>query len=269
MASPETTRLPQPETCPHCGGTGWRPVEEADPASGGVRRVMRCSCLLESRPQRLHEAARIPPQYQPCDFQSFATSIYREQPACFQSLQEAKLKAQRFAEEYPVNTESGLLFMGGPGVGKTHLAVAILRRLLDRGFDCLFRDYQDLLKQIQSSYNPQAETSEMKLLEPILAAPVLLLDDLGSIKPSLWVLDTVGYVINQRYSHKRTTLITTNYLDAPVSSAGRGRAGDPDRLADRIGERMRSRLYEICRTVELQADDFRARFKKADYQPLR
>lgn len=275
MAAPEKTRLPDPDasgqTCPLCDGTGWKPVEET-----GVRRVVRCSCVVGARQQRLLDAARIPPQYQSCDFHSFATIIYREQPDFYKSVQQAKLFAERFAEEYPVNAESGLLFMGRSGVGKTHLAVAILRRLLEKGFECLFCDYQELLKQIQASYNPVAQTTEMQVLEPILNAPVLLLDDLGSIKPSLWVLDTVGYILNQRYSHKRTTLITTNYLDVPDTSAtprreraGRGHVMREEELAERIGYRMRSRLHEMCRKVEIQADDFRARFKRADYQPLR
>lgn len=277
MASPEKARLSETQTCPICQGTGWRPVEDAGPEGSG-RRVMRCSCVVEARQPRLFEAARIPPQYQHCDFEHFWTNIY-EQRGYNESLQQAKLLAQRFAEESPVNVECGLLFMGPCGAGKTHLAVATLRRLLEKGLECLYCDYQDLLKQIQASYNPVAETTEMQVLEPILTAPVLLLDDLGSIKPSLWVLDTVGYVLNQRYSHKRMTLITSNYLDPPEgspartgeASAARRRAATgslqrEDSLEDRIGYRIRSRLYEMCRLVHIQADDFRRRVKQADYR---
>lgn len=275
MALPEKTRLPDPEiateACPLCGGTGWKPVEEGGPAGGGagVRRVVRCTCVEAARPQQLFAAARIPSQYQHCDLANFTTSMYPEQHAYRQSLEHARLMARTFADEYPVNEERGLLFLGPSGVGKTHLAAAILRRLVERGFECLFCDYPTLLKQIQDSYNPVAEATEMQLLAPVINAQVLLLDDLGAMKPSAWVLDTVGYILNQRYSHKRTSLITTNFLDAYPPVAGASRAENRDILADRIGARIRSRLHEVCRKIEIHSEDFRERFKKADYQPLR
>jgi DNA replication protein DnaC len=107
---------------------------------------------------------------------------------------------------------------------------------------------------------------------------VLVIDDLGCIKPSDWVRDTIGYILNTRYveaskdlTQPRCTIITTNYLDNPKTE------GEPikqpngkfllpvreDSLAQRIGERMRSRLYEMCRTVEMSAPDFRRAVRQA------
>jgi DNA replication protein DnaC len=155
--------------------------------------------------------------------------------------------------------------MGPPGVGKTHLAVAALKELLARGHAGLFCDYRELLKQIQDSYNPASESTEMRILEPIRNVEILVLDDLGATKPSDWVRDIVGIVLNARYNENRTTLITTNFLDNPPSKGEwaklpGGKAIPPqseDRLDQRISDRMRSRLYEMCRTVEVIAPDFR------------
>ncbi len=112
----------------------------------------------------------------------------------------------------PAPTRDSLL-MGPCGAGKTHLAVAALRQIVLRGHTGLFYDYRELLKEIQGSYNPESQTSELGVLEPVLTADVLLLDDLGASKPSPWALETVGHILNSRYNERRITLLTTNYLD--------------------------------------------------------
>ncbi len=269
------------KVCPQCGDTGWKPVESAEsgaptggPAvdgAGGVRRVVRCDCVAQGGVERRLRTARIPKRYQHCDFDRFYKVT--------KSLAEARFMAERFAQECPGHVEFGLLFMGPCGVGKTHLGVSILRALLGKGVDCLFYDFRELLKEIQASYNPVVQATEMQVLAPVLETEVLLLDDLGASKPSLWVMDTVAHILNTRYNEKRVTLITTNYLDTPIASGARwddtlaDRPDTPtrrgsmreDTLADRIGERMRSRLYEMCQVVSIEGEDYRPAVKKADY----
>jgi DNA replication protein DnaC len=185
-------------------------------------------------------------------------------------LKQASLLTQAFVRDYPGSAEKGLLLIGPSGVGKTHLAVASLKELLRRGHGGLFCDYRELLKEIQASYNPASESTEMAILEPIRNVEVLVLDDLGASKPSAWVLDIIGLVLNARYNERRTTILTTNYFDeaanpepAPQLPGGRRVAVREDALGDRIGARMRSRLYEMCRTVELFAPDFRREVRQA------
>jgi DNA replication protein DnaC len=155
-------------------------------------------------------------------------------------------------------------------VGKTHLAVAALRQIVLRGHTGLFYDYRELLKEIQGSYNPESQTSELGVLEPVLTADVLLLDDLGASKPSPWALETVGHILNSRYNEQRITLLTTNYLDNAdpqvVIRSPSGQAVSPHReesLSERLGGRIRSRLYEMCRTIELFAPDYRKEVRQA------
>ncbi len=144
--------------------------------------------------------------------------------------------------------------MGTCGVGKTHLSVAILRELIEkRGVPCLFYEFGALLKEIQNSYNPVSQTSELKVLAPVIEAEVLVLDDLGATKPTDWVRDTMMQVINTRYNDRRLTIFTTNYC------AEHGQPSD-ETLEDRIGVRLRSRLYEMCRTVLIDGEDYRRKF---------
>jgi DNA replication protein DnaC len=248
------------EDCPLCKGTGWKLVARKDGLPGNV--AVACECGMEERAEKVMERARIPKRYEHCDFESFSTDIGTAQQ--LQSLKHAKLQVEGFLRDYPT-TEQGLLLAGPSGVGKTHLAVAALKELIRRGHGGLFCDYRELLKEIQGSYNAASESTEMGILEPIRTAEVLILDDLGASKPSDWVRDIVSIVLNARYNEKRTTIITTNYVDNPQSEGENTRlpngklvaAIKEDSLEQRIGSRMRSRLYEMCRTVEMNASDFR------------
>lgn len=238
------TPVAPPEVCPQCAGSGWERVEP-----GGTMR--RCRCLDEARVERLLAAARIPKRYEQCNLES-----YIPQNA---SQEKAKTDVMHFLKQYPT-IDVGLLFMGTCGVGKTHLAVALLKRVMlekrDRG---LFYDFRDLLRDIQSSWNSVSQASELAVLRPVLESDVLVLDELGANKPTEWVRDTVAHIINCRYNDKRMTVFTSNYLDKP------SKPGE-ETLTDRIGMRLRSRLYEMCKEVEIQGKDFRYAIKKAGYR---
>ncbi|HZG51908.1 MAG TPA: ATP-binding protein [Pyrinomonadaceae bacterium] len=193
------------------------------------------------------EAARIPRRYAECSLAGY-------QPAHNQGSQlQAVNQAFRLAREYP-SVDRGLLFMGTCGVGKTHLSVAILRELMEKkGVPCLFYEFGSLLKEIQNSYDPVSQTSELRVLKPVIETEVLVLDELGAAKPTEWVHDTMMHIINTRYNDRKLTIFTTNYLDVR-------RTERDETLEDRIGVRLRSRLFEMCRTVRLEGEDYRRRF---------
>jgi DNA replication protein DnaC len=143
--------------------------------------------------------------------------------------------------------------MGTCGVGKTHLSVAVLRGLIEKGVSCLFYECGALLKEIQDTYNPASQASESKLLSPVCEAEVLVLDELGAVKPTDWTRDTMAQVIGRRYNDRRLTVVTTNYPDERLSPHG-------ETFEERVGVRLRSRLYEMCRTVVVDGKDYRRRF---------
>jgi DNA replication protein DnaC len=285
--------MAQPD-CPLCGGTGWKTVEHVAEeekltrgswmkpveGTGALKRVwaVPCDCTGKDRVARAMGRARIPNRYEHCDFDNFDKDIYETGSECAawnRSLEQAKLVTEAFARDYPAGPDTGLLLMGKCGAGKTHLAVAALRQIVLRGHTGIFYDYRELLKEIQGSYNPESQASELGVLEPVLTADVLLLDDLGASKPSPWALETVGHILNSRYNERRITLLTTNYLDrdevasTPAHRGLRLPSGQPvsddreDSLTQRVGNRIRSRLYEMCRTIELFAPDYRREVRQA------
>src|ERR1700677_3012849 len=237
------------EFCPLCEDSGLRLIVQPD----GERYAQPCECRLQLQAARLLKRAGIPKRYEHCTLDTFEPGYGQAD----QSLAAAYMRARQFVTGYPVTTEGcGLLLTGSVGVGKTHLAVGIVQALIfEKGVRALFCDYRELLKRIQESYNAQVASTEVQIL-----------DELGAQKPTDWVWDTVALILNTRYNDKRTTLITTNY---PNAAAALARSADKtiraETLGDRIGERMRSRLAEMCVEVEMRGNDLRQSVKKARF----
>jgi DNA replication protein DnaC len=226
------------DVCPKCFGTGMEIVE-----GKGARP---CECRADVNAVNPFAKVRVPQRYLNCHLNSYNPDKNHE------SQRFAVQHAMRFINEFPA-VDQGLLLMGPVGVGKTHLAVSILKGLTyERGFNCLFYEFGALLKEIQGSYNASTKTSELAVLNPVLTTQVLVLDELGASKPTDWVKDTMAYIINARYNDKKHTIFTTNYLDE--------RRGNEETLEDRIGVRLRSRLYEMCKTIEITGSDYRRNF---------
>lgn len=248
------------EICPICEGSGLEVVRQ-----DGRQFVRDCKCRVQRRAARMLERAQIPRRYENCLLENYDTHF----PSSHRTLAAAHLRARKFVEGYPVETAgTGLLLTGSIGVGKTHLAVGILQALVaERGATGLFYDYRDLLKQVQNSYNRQVAATELEILAPVFEAEVLVLDELGASKPTDWVWDTVAHILNTRYNDRRTTIITTNYPNAaPLGAEPGTRVGmREETLGDRIGERMRSRLQEMCVVIEMQGEDFRQKVKRASF----
>jgi len=223
--------------CPICHGSRWKSVE-----IDGVERVVRCDCWRASMVDGLLRDARIQPRYDRCDLATFEPDT--------DTRRNAYRKAMRFVDAFPV-VDRGLLLRGPQGVGKTHLAVGILKEVIrTKGARGYFYETREFLRIIRDTYNRSVSETEMSVLSPVLNADLLVLDDLGAERTSEWVQETLGLVVNTRYNAKRPTIFTTNLVDSADST-------DPSTFIFQLGARTRSRLLEMCEWIEMSGADIR------------
>jgi DNA replication protein DnaC len=239
------------DNCPRCSGTGWifKHVE-------GQEAVVRCSCDEETRAERFAARSGIPPLYANASTENFI--LPKDNPIAHRALAGVMLTVRTYAREYPVVDKPGLMLFGETGVGKTHLAVAALNALIQRGFEGVFFDYQTLLDRIRGSYDRTSGSADKEAYRLALDCEILLLDDLGAHRVTDWVEDIVASIITHRCNHRKPVIVTTN-LPPPGQTSNAAK----DSLADRIGPRAWSRLNEMCKLVPMPAvEDYRVKTRR-------
>ena len=257
-------------------------------ADGGVGRARPCGCKNRELGPRLLAGAGIPPLYRDCTLEGFET--WASRPADQDQLVRARAACQRYVDEFLGEdgrfSERGLLFVGRSGVGKTHLAAAVLSELIRRyRVRGRFVDFTSLVHRIQSTFDPSSDDSKHQVLDPVMDCEVLVLDELGAQRPTQWVRDTLYLILNTRYTRRLPTLFTTNhrlesdsagpaaavdrFTEGPTGFERRVREEVPaapkvDRqlLGHRIPASLLSRLYEMTTIVEIEAPDYRRERKR-------
>jgi DNA replication protein DnaC len=237
--------------CVHCGGSGTILSEN----KSGYSYLSPCGlCGVVRRNVKLYNLACIPAKYA----HVLQVDAGLEPRKINRSLQVAlKYAKEEFVKKYP--TKRGFLLMGPSGLGKTHLAIGTISELtLYHGVRCMFKDFFYLLSELKQAYSEG--TGENQVIMPLIETEVLVIDELGKGRSNEWELNILDQLISKRYNASKKTLITTNYVTYDIAKE----LGEEHEILEvRIGERIASRLYEMCEFMYLEGRDYRKEQKKA------
>lgn len=226
--------------CPHCHGSGWIFSEEK-----GRESVRRCACAQGEILHTRSETANIPPHFIGMELKGYLPEKGNPSQA------KARKLCEKFVEEYPAVTK-GLLLQGPTGVGKTRLLCSVGNMLLKgKHTDVHYIDWNELVREMKSGEDASARDFEAidELIQRLSGAELLLFDEIGASRASPYVEDNIYYIVNRRYNQNRITLFASNFLDQ--------RLGPGEILQERVGLRIRSRLYEMADSIEISGADYR------------
>lgn len=228
--------------CSRCGGSGTAFLEN----ERGYRYLERCGlCGIVRLKIRRYNNARIPSKFAGV-LQS--DDIDPRDPSQFEAMSYVK----SFVDKYP--EEKGFLLMGGPGLAKTRLAVGAIAELtLQKAVECVFTDFFFLLGDLRGAYSEGIPENE--IIGPLINAEILVIDEMGKGRSSEWEQNILDQLISKRYNSSKKTLVTTNYVAR--ESLPKKSKNNKEVLEDRVGERIASRLYEMCTPLFIEGSDYR------------
>jgi DNA replication protein DnaC len=226
--------------CKTCQDSGWVLVKV-----DGREIARPCSCRREGAQALNAENANIPLRFLGTELKSYFPDKANPSQA------KARKAAEKFVADYPA-VDSGLLFQGATGVGKTRLLCSIGNQLIkEKVVEVAYIDWNDLAREMRSGEDSASRDFSTigQLIQRLARAELLLFDELGASRPSPWVEDNIYYLVNRRYNDNRITLFASNFFDK--------KAGSEETLSERIGNRIRSRLFEMARSIEIMGADYR------------
>jgi DNA replication protein DnaC len=180
-----------------------------------------------------------------------------------------RLLPQRLSNRNLLETDSedlkGMVLMGPPGTGKTHLMTGFAYQCtISHGISCIFQSFAELLSELRQGYSDGK--SDMEIIDPHLQTDILIIDDMGKGRNSDWELSILDMLISERYNRNQIIMVSTNFTESEENTLkekirNREKTESEIYIADtirgRVGERIHSRLKEMCYFENLLGQDRR------------
>jgi DNA replication protein DnaC len=240
--SPEAGPVLEPKPrafCPLavCDGSGW--IVDSD----DVATPCECRARRIERARAKGVSATLPKRYRGVSFDRPPVTEMARGAATRSKVAEVRA----FCDEIEARLDEGrgLWIQGGTGTGKTTLAMLVSKAALDAGRTAAIYSLPGLLARIRRTFDAEAgEDTYFTFFNRLISVDLLHLDDLGAENRTEWVLEQLYAIIDRRYSDQRSILVTTNLRERE--------------LREQLGERITSRLVEVCGDpLELPGDDRR------------
>lgn len=181
--------------------------------------------------------ANIPDKYKDATFDNYKTNIYSD-PG---KMEQIKKLCGTYAAEYKEKAKGLFLHSDTKGSGKTRMAATIGNVLMANGVTVKFATSSSILEEIKKTWSKTSEYTESRLVDDLILAEVLVIDDFGAEKPKDWINDKFYYIINERYINERTTIYTSNFALKDLD----------------YDERICNRIKETCYQIHFPEESMR------------
>lgn len=241
--------LTDSDVCPICHGDEWI-LKVVD----GVQVAEPCKCREKAVKARRIRFAELPDVFRDKTLKAFSVSVYETQES-----KEKVRTACRIIKEYldmfdeAQETGMGLyIYSSAKGSGKTRMAASIANELMERDCSVKFSTSTRILNEIRSSYDRESRYTESQLMDALITAPVLIIDDFGVENVTPWVKDKFYDIVNERYINKRVTIFTSNQSLRDLA----------------YDDRITNRIKEMCYQVDFPEESVRDHIAEKNMQKM-
>lgn len=194
-----------------------------DCKDSGFVGINMCHCFRSALAKCAFENSGLGALLKDQSFETFDMSFYMDDRAAFEKMQKNLEICKNYADTFD-NSGKNLLFLGGTGLGKTHLSTSIARKVIEKGFEVVY----DSAPNVFTDFNKEQFKDEMGLTQKYFDCDLLILDDLGTEMHTSFTVSCLYNIINTRLNTGKSTIVNTNL------SIDELRKTYTDRIASRV-----------------------------------